>query len=261
MLAGLIADEDRTGASKVPRLGDLPLLGRLFSNQRDELSKTEIVLLITPRIIRNIERPELADGEFFGGTESAASDQALQLRPMGRPAARDVAPGPAARCTRATVLAGAATGGARRTSRTAGGTQSGTGSGTASAARSHGRAMSRWQHPRRAGFTLIELVITVAIVGVLALLAAPLMEVTAQRHKEAELHLALRQIREAIDAYHQTVLDKKIASPADASGYPPDLESLVAGVPDITKPDRPKIYFLRRLPRDPMHPDATLVAG
>jgi len=51
-----------------------------------------------------------------------------------------------------------------------------------------------------AGFTLIELVITVAIVGVLALLAAPLLEVTAQRHKETELHLALRQIREAIDA-------------------------------------------------------------
>ena len=118
--------------------------------------------------------------------------------------------------------------------------------------------MKRLQCSRRAGFTLIELVITVAVVGVLALLAAPLMEVTAQRHKEAELRLALRQIREAIDAYHQTVLDKKIASPADASGYPPDLESLVAGVPDITKPDRPMIYFLRRLPRDPMHPDATL---
>jgi general secretion pathway protein D len=82
VLAGLIADEDRTGANKVPLLGDVPLLGRLFSNNRDELNKTEIVLLITPRIIRNIERPELADGEFFGGTESAASDQALQLRPM-----------------------------------------------------------------------------------------------------------------------------------------------------------------------------------
>jgi general secretion pathway protein G len=111
---------------------------------------------------------------------------------------------------------------------------------------------------RRAGFTLIELVITVAIVGVLALLAAPLMEVTMQRHKEADLRLALRQIRGAIDAYHQAVLDKKIESPADASGYPPDLESLVMGVPDITKPDRPMIYFLRRLPRDPMNPDATL---
>ena len=117
------------------------------------------------------------------------------------------------------------------------------------------------QCSRRAGFTLIELVITVAIVGVLALLAAPLLEVTAQRHKETELRLALRQIREAIDAYHQAVLDKKVESPADASGYPPDLERLVKGVPDITKPDRPMIYFLRRLPRDPMNPDATLSAA
>jgi general secretion pathway protein G len=121
--------------------------------------------------------------------------------------------------------------------------------------------MKHLQCSRRAGFTLIELVITVAIVGVLALLAAPLLEVTAQRHKETELHLALRQIREAIDAYHQAVQDKKIESPADASGYPPDLDSLVKGVPDITKPDRPMIYFLRRLPRDPMNPDATLSAA
>jgi len=80
VLAGLISDEDRSGASKVPGLGDLPLIGRLFSNQLDDLVKTEIVLMITPRIIRNIDRPDLADGEFFGGTESAASDQALQLR-------------------------------------------------------------------------------------------------------------------------------------------------------------------------------------
>jgi len=56
------------------------LLGRLFSNNSDQLQKTEIVLLITPHIIRNIVRPELADSEFFGGTESVASDQALQLR-------------------------------------------------------------------------------------------------------------------------------------------------------------------------------------
>jgi general secretion pathway protein G len=112
-----------------------------------------------------------------------------------------------------------------------------------------------------AGFTLIELVITVAIVGVLALLAAPLLEVTFQRQKEAELRTSLRQIREAIDEYHQAVLDKRIESPADASGYPPDLESLVVGVPDITKPDKPLIYFLRRLPRDPMNPDSDLSAG
>lgn len=114
---------------------------------------------------------------------------------------------------------------------------------------------------RSRGFTLIELIITVAIVGVLALLATPLLEVTAQRQKEAELRLALRQIRTAIDAYHQAVQEKRIESPADASGYPPDLDVLVAGVPDVTKPDRPKIYFLRRLPRDPMNPDSTLSAA
>lgn len=118
--------------------------------------------------------------------------------------------------------------------------------------------MSRRSCARPFGFTLIELVITVAIVGVLALLATPLMEVTAQRQKETELRLALRQIRTAIDAYHQAVKEKRIESPVDASGYPPDLDVLVAGVPDITKPDRPKIYFLRRLPRDPMNPDSTL---
>lgn len=112
------------------------------------------------------------------------------------------------------------------------------------------------RNPRPAGFTLIELVITVAIVGVLALLAVPLMEIAAQRNKEAELRLALRQIRGAIDDYRQSVIDKKIESPADASGYPPRLESLVEGVSDITKPDRPMIYFMRSLPRDPMNPDA-----
>ncbi len=80
VLAGLISDEDRSGANKVPGFGDIPLLGRLFTSKRDELSKTEIVLLITPHIIRNIEPLELSESEFFGGTESAVSNQSLQLR-------------------------------------------------------------------------------------------------------------------------------------------------------------------------------------
>ncbi|MGQ9686813.1 MAG: secretin and TonB N-terminal domain-containing protein [Thiobacillaceae bacterium] len=81
VLAGLISDEDRAAASKVPGLGDLPILGRLFSTQRDDRSKTEIVLLITPRILRNLERPDLAQAEFFAGTEGTVSDRPLLLRP------------------------------------------------------------------------------------------------------------------------------------------------------------------------------------
>jgi general secretion pathway protein G len=111
------------------------------------------------------------------------------------------------------------------------------------------------------GFTLIELVVAVAIVAVLAWMAAPLLEVSAQRQKEAELRLALRQIRSAIDAYHQAVQDKRIEAPADASGYPPNLDVLVEGVPDITHPERRPIRFLRRLPRDPMHPDGRIPAA
>jgi general secretion pathway protein D len=93
VLAGLISDEDRSGANKVPGLGDLPLLGRLFSSKRDELSKTEIVLLITPRVVRNVERPELAQGEFFAGTESFASDQPLRIRPASSSDGSGVGPG------------------------------------------------------------------------------------------------------------------------------------------------------------------------
>jgi general secretion pathway protein D len=81
VLAGLIGDEDRKNANKVPFLGDIPILGRLFSVNRDQGRKTEIVLLITPRIVRNIQQPELAQGEFFAGTEAAVSDQPQMLRP------------------------------------------------------------------------------------------------------------------------------------------------------------------------------------
>ncbi|WP_291995068.1 secretin N-terminal domain-containing protein [Candidatus Accumulibacter sp. ACC003] len=70
LLAGLISDEDRRTADKLPFLGDIPILGRLFGSHNDEGIKTEIVLSITPRIIRNIHRPEAHLSEFGAGTES-----------------------------------------------------------------------------------------------------------------------------------------------------------------------------------------------
>lgn len=81
ILAGLISDEDRQNANKVPGLGDLPLLGHLFSSHRDETTKTEIVLLITPRIVRNLVRPDAGMSEFASGTESAIGAPPLTLRP------------------------------------------------------------------------------------------------------------------------------------------------------------------------------------
>ena len=69
VLAGLISDEDRRSAVKVPGVSSLPVLGRLFSSNTDTVNKTEVVLLITPRVIRNIERPGARLEEFNSGTE------------------------------------------------------------------------------------------------------------------------------------------------------------------------------------------------
>ena len=80
ILAGLINTEDRKSASKIPGLGDLPLIGRLFSSHRDQTVKTEIILLITPRVIRNVTRLEAAAGQFSSGTESSIGSPALNLR-------------------------------------------------------------------------------------------------------------------------------------------------------------------------------------
>jgi general secretion pathway protein G len=105
------------------------------------------------------------------------------------------------------------------------------------------------------GFTLIEMVITVAIVALLASVALPLAEVTSQRSREQDLRRSLREVREAIDAYKRAADDGVIERKADASGYPPTLAALVQGVPDKRNPEAPKIFFLRRLPRDPMAPE------
>ncbi len=78
VLAGLINDEDRNAGNKVPFLGDIPILGRLFGSQRDDVQKTEIVLSITPRIIRNPQRPALRDAEFDGGTEASLRNRGIE---------------------------------------------------------------------------------------------------------------------------------------------------------------------------------------
>lgn len=115
---------------------------------------------------------------------------------------------------------------------------------------------------RAAGFTLIELVATVAILGVLALGAVPLAEITVQRHKEQALRSALRQIRSAIDDYKRATDEGRVAKPAGSSGYPPDLAALVEGVVDAKDPGQRKIYFMRRLPREPLgaHADSPAAA-
>jgi general secretion pathway protein D len=79
ILAGLISDDERTTANKLPGFGDLPLLGRLFSSNLDNRAKTEIVLLITPRIVRSINRPEHMVAEFYSGTEAAVGVQPLAI--------------------------------------------------------------------------------------------------------------------------------------------------------------------------------------
>jgi len=111
---------------------------------------------------------------------------------------------------------------------------------------------------RSKGFTLIELVVTVAIVALLATAVLPSAQLMYQRQKESELRDALRTIRTAIDEYHKAAEEGHIKKDADKSGYPPDLQTLVDGVDDASSPkEGVKIYFLRRVPRDPFWPDPT----
>lgn len=111
------------------------------------------------------------------------------------------------------------------------------------------------------GFTLIELVVTLALLGVLAMLAAPMTEAAVQRSREQALRESLREIRSAIDRYHQAVEQGRIARRLGESGYPPTLEVLVTGLPDAQNPKGGQIYFLRRLPRDPFFGDSQVPAA
>jgi general secretion pathway protein G len=113
---------------------------------------------------------------------------------------------------------------------------------------------------RNRGFTLIELVIVLAIIGLLATAAMPLAQLVMKREKETELRAALRDIRGALDAYKAAAQTGHIKLELGASGYPPDLKSLYAGVEDAASPKKVNLYFLRRMARDPFFPDATAPA-
>ncbi|MDR1349983.1 MAG: secretin and TonB N-terminal domain-containing protein [Zoogloeaceae bacterium] len=89
ILAGLINNEDRATANKIPLLGELPIAGRLFGSQKDDNLRSEILLSITPRIVRSIRRPDMLDAEFESGTENSIGAPSLRLstvEPAGAPA-------------------------------------------------------------------------------------------------------------------------------------------------------------------------------
>jgi general secretion pathway protein G len=114
--------------------------------------------------------------------------------------------------------------------------------------------MSKKKHGAQ-GFTLVEMVITVAIVGILASAAMPLASLVSQRNKEEELRHSLMVIREAIDTHRKAFDSGKITKSIGDTGYPKSLKDLTEGVVDQTSVDKKRIIFLRRIPRDPLHGD------
>lgn len=112
-----------------------------------------------------------------------------------------------------------------------------------------------WQgtpsHHCAKGFTLIELLLTLALLATLATVAYPLTALMGKRDRELDLQRSLREIRRAIDSYKEAADDGRIEKSVSASGYPPSLQTLVEGVTDRTNLNGNKLYFLRRIPRDP----------
>jgi general secretion pathway protein G len=102
------------------------------------------------------------------------------------------------------------------------------------------------------GFSFIELMVTLAIMAVLVTVATPLMQINLQRQKERDLRAALTEIREGLDAYKRASDQGRSLIRLGDSGYPRTLEQLVEGIEDQRSQTRAKIYFLRRIPPDPM---------
>jgi general secretion pathway protein G len=111
---------------------------------------------------------------------------------------------------------------------------------------------------RARGFTLIELLVTLAILGLLSALVIPTAQVVVQRRQEQDLREALHQIRDGIDAYKLAYDQGRITKSLASTGYPKTLDILVEGVPDLQNPKHTKIFFLRRVPRDPFNADTSV---
>ena len=101
----------------------------------------------------------------------------------------------------------------------------------------------------------MEIVVSLAIIAVLTSICLPLAEVSVQRKKEEELRIALRQIRGALDTYRQAFDEGRIKREAGDSGYPKTLRVLVDGIEDVQSAAGGRLYFLRRLARDPFFPN------
>ena len=107
------------------------------------------------------------------------------------------------------------------------------------------------KRPASAGFTLVEMVVTCAVMLILASVVLPTARVTERRMKEAELKAALREMRYAIDDYKRYSDAGMIPVDLGTDGYPRELDTLVDGVAIVGQVDR-KVKFLRRIPIDPM---------
>ena len=108
---------------------------------------------------------------------------------------------------------------------------------------------------RQGGYSFVELLIVTAILLILASAVMPMAQVTTQRQRESELRAALRQVRTAIDRFKDAVDNNRISQTElqpGSEGYPPDLETLVEGVPIQNDASGAKLKFLRRIPIDPM---------